>query len=44
MALHYTITADNRLLIKSLEDSQNAVKSAMKNIEDSGIGVEEFVP
>ncbi len=42
MALHFPITADNRQLIKTLEDSQNAVKSAMKNIEDSGVSVENM--
>ena len=38
--LHFDITADNRTLLSTLEESRRAVSNAMKNIEESGMSVE----
>ena len=38
--MHFDITADNRTLLSTLEESRKAVSNAMKNIEESGMSVE----
>lgn len=42
MALHFPITSDNRQFISTLNESQRAVESAMRNIESSGDSVERM--
>ena len=42
MALKFEITGDNRNLLEALDESRNGVHQAARDIEDSGLGIEDM--